>query len=127
MRESAAESLSSLFEPEVVLPSQFNTNELGGLSGGERKLMAAILSDGIEAFISEAMAPTRSSRSKNPDPAEWVNTKDESYIFSFDNVCNCLGIDSDYLRLGLARYVDVIRRNQIGSLSAWKKIRRPRK
>jgi hypothetical protein len=91
--------------------------------------MAAILSDGIEAFIAEAVLPTRNARSKNPDPADWVNTKDESYIFSFDSVCNCLGINADYLRLGLARYIKTIRdrEKQSAGIQAWKKIRRPRK
>ena len=133
MRESAAEMVSTLFEPEVVLPSQFNVNEDVGIVGGERKLMAALLSDGIEAYIHRVTSPTFGRRPDADDVVEWVHTKDESYVFGFDSVCSCLGIDAEYLRVGLARYVKAIRdMNSSGStgvnkLNPWKKIRRPRK
>ena len=130
MRESAAEVVCSLFEPEVVLPTQFNVNEDVGIIGGERKLMAALLSDGIEAYIHRVTSPTFGRRPDADDVVEWVHTKDESYVFGFDSVCSCLGIDADYLRVGLARYVRAVR-DASGSgmtrANPWKKIRRPRK
>ena len=130
MRESAAEVVSTLFEPEVVLPSQFNVAEDAGIQGGERKLMAALLSDGIEAYIHRVTSPTFGRRPDADDVVEWVHTKDESYVFGFDSVCNCLGINPDYLRFGLARYVKSVRDlngSGISRCNPWKKIRRPRK
>ena len=127
--------MSSLFEPDVILPSQFLSSDEKGLTGGERKLMAAILSDGIEAYIAQTTSPipeqrNPSTRSRKIDAAEWVETQDFTYVFSFDNVCECLGINPEYLRLGLARYVLAIRADRIrgiASQTVWKKIRRPRK
>ncbi len=121
---------SALFEPDVVLPSQFLIPDETGIEGGERKLMAAILSDGIEAYIAQNISGIANSRRIRVDASEWVETKDYSYVFSFDNVCECLGIDPEYLRMGLMRYVRAVSEkstNDTGSQSAWKKIRRPRK
>ena len=124
------DSYGGLFEPDVVLPSQYFSGDDEGLRGGERKLMAALLSDGIEAYVAQCTATSSSLTSGKIDAREWVETCDENYVFSFDNVCECLGIDPEYLRLGLARYVSSVERQRAGGDSAkrvWKKIRRPRK
>jgi hypothetical protein len=113
-----------------MLPGQFNDGLDSGISGGERRLMAAILSDGVEAYISHSISTHPKYKDKKSDAQDWVDTKDYAYVFSFDNVCNCLGIDADYLRLGLARYIETVRSNRKNGQAlgeVWKKIRRPRK
>ena len=128
---------SGVFEPDVVVPSQFIRKKGTELSGGERKLMAALLSDGVEAYISYAsnLQNRRLVGLDNlSDPArealEWVETKDHSYVFSFDNVCEGLGIDPDYLRRGLKSYLKSLhfaKQSGQAPTRAWKRIRRPRK
>ena len=125
-----SDSYSSVFEPDVVLPGQFFAGLESGLRGGERRLMAAVLSDGIEAYIAQCASLRALAVEAESDAWEWVHTRDYSYVFSFDNVCESLGINADYLRLGLTRYVEAIRQRRasgqpVGSI--WKKIRRPRK
>ena len=126
------DSASSVFEPDVMLPSQLLMPDEEGLTGGERRLMAALLSDGIEAYINQAMAVLEGNLKKaraKADACEWVEESDQTYVFSFDNVCECLGINPEYLRLGLHRYLDTVRevRSTGSTNGAWKKIRRPRK
>ena len=121
---SSAESNSSLFEPDVVLPSQYYSAAKSGLNGGERRLMAALLSDGIEAYILHCTSKRSTDRI---DAQEWVETRDQDYVFSFDNVCECLGIDAEYLRLGLRKYVKAATKEDGAPMKVWKKIRRPRK
>ena len=136
------DAVSNVFEPDFMLPSQFLVPDEQGLTGGERRLMAALLSDGIEAYIAHLTSPRVSTVSVAAgssafggargrcDAQEWVDTVDESYVFSFDNVCESLGINPHYLRLGLARYIACIREaRKSGSnpKASWKKIRRPRK
>ncbi|MCB0324908.1 MAG: hypothetical protein KDD69_15100 [Bdellovibrionales bacterium] len=141
------DTFSNIFEPDVILPSQFLAPDERGVSGGERKLMAALLSDGIEAYIAQCAAegfraqtapkgrigdpshpPIASRRRGKIDAREWVDTVDHTYVFSFDNVCECLGINPQYLRLGLSRYVGAMQAQSSGGASTvWKKIRRPRK
>jgi hypothetical protein len=130
LSSSPVDAYSSFFEPDVVLPSQFFDLHDQGVSGGERKLMAALLSDGIEAYIAQQTTVQLSRRRNKIDASEWVDTIDHSYVFSFDNVCECLGINPEYLRIGLNRYVETIRvqrKSGIGPKTVWKKIRRPRK
>jgi hypothetical protein len=35
---------------------------------------------------------------------EWISNQDRSYPFSFDNICDALGFDANYMRQGLARW-----------------------
>jgi hypothetical protein len=122
--------VSNIFEPDVVVPGQFYSADLGGLQGGERKLMAALLSDGVQSFISQTSCGSAEEDEETASDAwKWVTTVDKDYIFSFDCVCDCLGIDPDYLRAGLNRYVEKAReQNKEGQgMKAWRKIRRPRK
>ncbi|MFN8389301.1 MAG: hypothetical protein U0136_03320 [Bdellovibrionota bacterium] len=126
----SSDSGSSVFEPDVMLPSQFLVPDEQGLSGGERKLMAALLSDGIEAFIHQSVSQLAQKGKTKSDACEWIEAQDDSYVFSFDNVCECLGINPEYLRIGLFRYIESVRLAQVSNDStgaAWKKIRRPRK
>jgi hypothetical protein len=126
----SADTYSGFFEPDVMLPSQFLVPDEEGLGGGERKLMAAILSDGIEAYIAQCTNPLAARRKPINDAREWVETEDEAYVFSFDNVCEALGINPRYLRIGLLRYVAGVGEGRIrgeNPKTAWKKIRRPRK
>ncbi len=131
LQSDSFDALANIFEPDVMLPSQFNASDEDGVTGGERRLMAAILSDGIEAYIHQSIARLSGVQRGKSDACDWVEAPDPTYVFSFDNVCECLGINPEYLRLGLTKYVDAVRVTQLAgngsSVSAWKKIRRPRK
>jgi hypothetical protein len=118
------------FEPDIMLPSQYNNSKADGLDGGERKLMAALLSDGVQAYLEQAISYVKGA-STRVDAIEWVESKDSTYIFSFDNVCGGLGICPEYLRVGLARFILKARNKKKGAnvqeFPIWKRIRRPRK
>lgn len=124
-------SVSDYFEPDVSAYEEFYPDSKGRAQGGERRLMAAMLSDGIESYI--ALCVEASKNDSNPgqrinkkliDAKDWVETKDDSYVFSFDNVCFCLGLNPDYIRIGLMKFVEA----SISDPSKiWKKVRRPRK
>ena len=121
----ARDTSGSLLEPDVLIPSSFRRSKEPGLDEGERRLMTAILSDGVEAYISQ-MTGTRSRLlSGKIDAKAWVEVENQDYVFSFDNVCESLGLNPKYLRAGLRRYVEAA--NKEGKGSGWRKIRRPRK
>lgn len=73
----------------------------GYASGPERALLSALLFDGIQAYINYMLAETPKERSKFIEAQNWVTDRSTEYAFSFDNVCEALGINSEYLRLGL--------------------------
>lgn len=119
---------SDYFEPDIMLPDQYNARRVAGVDGGERKLMAALLSDGVQAYLEQAINYVRGTNTRI-DAIEWVENKDSVYIFSFDNVCGSLGINPEYLRVGLARYILKSKNKKKGlePFPVWKRIRRPRK
>ncbi len=91
-------------------------NERGFARGPERALMSALLFDGIQAYIAYATATTEAARARFREAFNWVNRVGEDYVFSFDSVCEALGIDAQYLRLGLI--------NACNSRRKWKRSRR---
>ena len=113
---AAYDTDSGPLEPDGVLPSQFFDLGVEGPLAAEKRLMAALLSDGIELFLAELRNGARGVG------RDWVERSDPSYVFGFESVCDVLGINAGYLRRGLLRYAE-----NTAAVQGWKKIRRPRK
>lgn len=92
-------------------------SERGFARGPVRALMAALLFDGIVAYMNYECFPSAKSRERYKEAVQWVHSEEREYVFSFDNVCEGLGINSEHLRLGLINAV-----NSKGG--EWKKARR---
>ena len=121
-----ADSHADILEPDIALPGQMGSEKQVGIIGGERRLMAAILSDGIESYVMNIQNHA-DSLTDGSEISHWIEHEDYGYVFSFDNVCESLGINPHYLRLGLRRYADaVLKIGSENSIEPWKKIRRPR-
>ena len=88
----------------------------GYARGPERALMSALLFDGIQAYMSYAECNGRLQRSRFREAFNWVHAQGNEYVFSFENVCEGLGIDVNFLRYGLL--------NAFNSKREWKKARR---
>jgi len=71
----------------------------------ERKLMAHILWDAIEVLkMDPAIRRTRARKQKvYGDAVRWVMSDDQSWIFSFSNICETLNLDAGAARLALQR------------------------
>ncbi len=92
--------------PEGFGATCFVSDELvhgneGFARGAERALMSALLFDGVQSFMSYALAGSRGRKARYREAFVWVTTPGNEYIFAFDNVCEGLGIDPTFLRLGL--------------------------
>lgn len=73
----------------------------GYAHGPERALMSALLFDGVQAYMSYVCAADEEVKAKYREAYTWVTAKEREYVFSFENVCEGLGLDPEYLRLGL--------------------------
>jgi len=73
----------------------------GYARGPERDLMSAILFDGIQAYMNYVCAERASERSQYEEAVQWVFRSDDGYVFSFESVCEGLGVNPEYLRSGL--------------------------
>lgn len=74
----------------------------GYASGPERQLMSALLFDAVQNYLNFAFCDKSKPSSRFREAVEWVNRKGNDYVFSFENVCEALGLDAQFLRCGLA-------------------------
>lgn len=91
--------LARIIEPDTFLPSQFYGNR--GLSrqlDGEKKLMLAILKDAVECLEKYRGSKSSIGRALYENTLEWVEDMSTGWPFSFNNICDLLGFDPDYLR-----------------------------
>jgi hypothetical protein len=74
----------------------------GYARGPERALLGALLFDGIQAYIAYAVALTPSEKARYVEAFNWVMDVTAEEPFSFNGVCEALGISQEYVRLGLS-------------------------
>jgi hypothetical protein len=87
---------------QILISDEFGGQEKGYAHGPERALMLAMLFDAVQAYICYSqLAPCKKTRSQYREAFNWVHDKSKDYIFSFNNICDALGINPNYLRLGL--------------------------
>jgi hypothetical protein len=103
---TADESTGWLFRPDTVLPAQFfETLKRKTIFEPEKRLMLAILEDAIRCFQGNLLARNLRSQRVFEEAEEWFLGADGDWIFSFDNICDALGLNSAYLRQGLLRWM----------------------
>jgi hypothetical protein len=68
-----------------------------GVGSPERALMRAMLQDAVMCLFGEA-APTSERTQLVADARYWIRSCSREWIFSFESVCDGLGIDPDYAR-----------------------------
>jgi hypothetical protein len=78
-----------------------------GPACGERELMRAVLEDAIRCLAGE-IGPTRERPQLAAQAREWVAVRDARWPFSFDNICDGVGLDVGSLRERLLRNAPVI-------------------
>jgi hypothetical protein len=67
----------------------------------EKALIAAILEDAIHEYHKYRDARDAAGKERFREAEEWIMHEGDEWIFSFDNVCEFLGLDPEYLRRGL--------------------------
>jgi hypothetical protein len=87
---------------DVILPSQFFGAMGGGSLCSEQRLMLAVLVDAINILQGWNRMGSARKRRAFAEAAQWVIAKGTHYPFSFDSVCDALGIESEVLRERLA-------------------------
>ena len=101
----ASKALENLMNMSAVIPCQFVGNDTKAPHQAERNLMAAVLSDGVEEFVRINISHKVKRQSDIEEILDWVDSEDDSYVYSFQNICNQLGINAEYLRVGMNKIV----------------------
>jgi hypothetical protein len=104
-KETLDERLPGLFEPDTLLPIQyFEAMRKKHLLEGEKRLILSVLEDAVECFMKCIDSPTNKGQRLFRDADEWIGLEDKHWVFSFDNVCEMLNINPDYMRRGLRQW-----------------------
>ena len=96
------DTIANLFGPEVILPSQF-TEQMGTKQSdrGEKRLMLAVLEEAVATFQRHVDASTRHGQRVFHEAEEWIHSQDTAWPFAFENICDTLEIEPEFLRRGL--------------------------
>jgi hypothetical protein len=82
---------AQLFSPRTAIPES------------ERRLRLAILEDALQYYLEYADATDRRARVLYEDAADWIASTDRSDPFTFENVCDALGLEPSAIRRRLRR------------------------
>ena len=66
--------------------------------------MLAVLEDAIDCYQKFAHARDPRGAQMFEEAREWVSSPDRSWLFSFENICDTLEINADYVRRGLREW-----------------------
>jgi hypothetical protein len=101
-KETLDEKLPGLFEPDTLLPIQyFEAMRRKHMLEGEKRLILSVLEDAVECFMKCIDASSSKGQRLFRDADEWIALEDKHWVFSFDNVCDMLDINPEYMRRGL--------------------------
>ena len=95
------ESLSAfrVRAPSARLAGGYEPRNLTERSG-EHRLMLAILEDAVALWV-KSLSGGAVARHEVRGARTWLESRDRSWPFAFESVCDLLGLDSGYIRRGL--------------------------
>ncbi len=111
MRQITGSRADGLFEPDVVLPSQFfnGLRRHAPSKRGEWLLLLAVLEDAVHCYQKYSLARDKPGQRLFQEAEEWImgtqpGSSEEPLALAFPYVCDVLGLDPAYLREGLQRW-----------------------
>ena len=77
---------------------------------GEEGLMLAVLADAVEDFQKYVLAEDEKGKKLFQEEEEWILEKNSDWLFSFENICEALRLDPNYIRQGLLSWKEAQRK-----------------
>jgi hypothetical protein len=100
-RNAAVEDkVFSLFEPDVLIPSQYLANTKSkNYQEPEKKLLLAVLEDALWCFQNGLLRrENKKQRVLSMEAEEWIMEESGEWLFSFNEICQLLGLEPRYVR-----------------------------
>ena len=99
--------LNSLFAPLNLTPEQYYDERRSDIAARPiKRLMLAILEDALNCLGKQASTKRGGQHRIYLEAEQWLYHEDEDALFSFSTICQTLGIEPSYLRLGLRNWVE---------------------
>jgi hypothetical protein len=78
---------------------------------GEENLMVAVLEDASKCFQKYAFAHNQQEKRLFQEVEDWILKKNSEWLYSFDNICETLQLNPDYIRRGLRVWKEAKRKS----------------
>ncbi|MGH7823490.1 MAG: hypothetical protein ACREQ9_27325 [Candidatus Binatia bacterium] len=97
---------AAVFAPDALLPVQYvaTLSNRKGWVEGEKRLIAAVLTDAIDCYMKHYRPADSRSRQLFVDAETWIFDDAAGGLFSFRGICDLLGLEADYIRRGLTEW-----------------------
>jgi hypothetical protein len=96
---------TGLFEPDVLIKDQILARDRTGASASpEKRLMIAVLRDALEDYQKYAFTHDPQGKRVFEETAGWFDSTSNGWFFSFQSICENLGIDPGYLLQELRKW-----------------------
>ncbi len=92
------ETLPGALAPAIVLPTQYWALRNRTCLDGERKLMFAVLEDGVRCYLKNMDARSRQGRILFFEVRAWMEAEGSNGPFSFELLCQEFGMESSRVR-----------------------------
>ncbi|MBI2090932.1 MAG: hypothetical protein HYT78_19690 [Deltaproteobacteria bacterium] len=97
--------LNSLFHQDPMASATFaETVRRKSPLDPEKMLMLAVLEDAVFCIQKNLRSTSRKGQRLMQETEDWIGEEDDEWLFSFNNICEVLGLDARYLRQGLLRW-----------------------
>jgi len=96
---SPEEKLFSLFQLDPAIPAEYlATFRRSTHLEPEKELMLAVLEDAVSCVQKYVRSSHPKDRRVLRDTWDWIRTDEDEWLFSFNNVCETLGLDPGFVR-----------------------------
>ncbi len=103
IRTARNDFVTICLEPDALAPERYHEVFHNNQISPEKRLMIAVLDDAVQSFFA-GIRPRRSRDLRYFHEAEqWIMASGCDEVFSFEWICNLLGLDPGYLRSGLEK------------------------
>ena len=90
-------------DPEIAAPHDAALKS-ALRAGGEKMLILAVLEDAVDCYKRNLFAKDRKAQRLFAETEEWLLARDDKTMFAFENLCELLDVDADYLRAGIQHW-----------------------
>jgi hypothetical protein len=99
------EKSASLMQLDSLVPYQYLETTMRKVPlEAEKKLMLAVIEDAIYCFQKYCNARSRKERRLFADTEAWIVEAGGDWIFSFEHICESMGLDPSCIRRGLMQW-----------------------
>ena len=99
--KSGHDNLLETLHDDPVLRFEYYALRTRNVLDGERALMFAVLVDALDTYVKTRNAKGHRKRAEFNEVNRWIHSRATSSPFSFENVCDSLGINPDAIRCSL--------------------------